>query len=119
MRDKFDGEQIEGKKVLIQSDGIFIKGRQEVKINAPNLSVINDEVKLGSRDATQAVVLGDDLKRYLEGLENLIELLAAALGTITPTTPGATALGTYKGSSATIKTQLATIKLLSNKVKTI
>ena len=33
MRDKFDGEQIEGKKVLIQSDGIFIKGRQEVKIN--------------------------------------------------------------------------------------
>ena len=31
MRDKFDGEQIEGKKVLIQSDGIFIKGRQEVK----------------------------------------------------------------------------------------
>ena len=50
MRDKFDGEQIEGKKVLIQSDGIFIKGRQEVKlIETPNLSVIKDEVKLGSK----------------------------------------------------------------------
>ena len=36
--------------MLIQSDGIFIKGRQEVKLIAPNLSVINDEVKLGSRD---------------------------------------------------------------------
>ena len=45
MRDTFDGETIEGKKVLIQSDGIFIKGREEVrikaieelKINSPNL----------------------------------------------------------------------------------
>jgi len=109
----------EGKKVLIQSNGIFITGRQEVKINAPNLSVNENETKLGSRDATHPVVLGDELKKYLEGLENLIELLAAALGTITPTTPGATALGTYKGSSGVTKGQLAAIKLLSNKVKTV
>ena len=79
MRDRFDGEQIEGKKVLIQSDGIFIKGRQEVKINAPNLSVIKDEVKLGSRDATQAVVLGDELKKILDDIAGVLKLLPVAI----------------------------------------
>ena len=41
--------------MLIQSDGIFIKGREEIKINSPNLSVSSDETKLGSRE-TQSVI---------------------------------------------------------------
>ena len=78
MRDKFDGEQIEGKKVLIQSDGIFIKGRQEVKINAPNLSVIKDEVKLGSREEIQPVVLGDELIKILEDITQCVKIITSS-----------------------------------------
>ena len=115
MRDRFDGEQIEGKKVLIQSDGIFIKGRQEVKINAPNLSVIKDEVKLGSRDATQAVVLGDELKKILDDKISILTIVPLAIdNTQTP-------LGTKKPIEAgKITTLSARIKnILSKKVKTI
>ena len=115
MRDKFDGEQIEGKKVLIQSDGIFIKGRQEVKINAPNLSVINDEVKLGSRDATQAVVLGDELKKILEDIASVLKLLPVAIdNTQSPLSakdPGM--VGKIAGLTLKIN------NMLSKKVKTI
>ena len=76
MRDRFDGDQIEGKKVLIQSDGIFIKGRQEVKINTPNLSVIKDEVKLGSREiSSQPVVLGDELIKILEDIISILTIV--------------------------------------------
>tara|TARA_R100001510_G_C7623444_1_gene183793 strand:- start:248 stop:1207 length:960 start_codon:yes stop_codon:yes gene_type:complete len=115
MRDRFDGEQIEGKKVLIQSDGIFIKGRQEVKINAPNLSVIKDEVKLGSRDATQAVVLGDELIKILEDIISILTIVPLAIdNTQTP-------LGTKKpieaGKITTLSTRIKNI--LSKKVKTI
>ena len=115
MRDKFDGEQIEGKKVLIQSDGIFIKGRQEVKINAPNLSVIKDEVKLGSRDATQAVVLGDELKKILDDIASVLKLLPVAIdNTQSPLSakdPGM--VGKIAGLTLKIN------NMLSKKVKTI
>ena len=115
MRDRFDGEQIEGKKVLIQSDGIFIKGRQEVKINAPNLSVIKDEVKLGSREASQPVVLGDELIKILEDIISILTIVPLAIdNTQTP-------LGTKKPIEAgKITTLSARIKnILSKKVKTI
>ena len=115
MRDKFDGEQIEGKKVLIQSDGIFIKGRQEVKINAPNLSVIKDEVKLGSKDATQALVLGDELKKILEDIASVLKLLPVAIdNTQSPLSakdPGM--VGKIAGLTLKIN------NMLSKKVKTI
>ena len=115
MRDRFDGEQIEGKKVLIQSDGIFIKGRQEVKINAPNLSVIKDEVKLGSRDATQAVVLGDELKKILDDIAGVLKLLQVAIdNTQSPLSakdPGM--VGKIAGLTLKIN------NMLSKKVKTI
>ena len=115
MRDKFDGEQIEGKKVLIQSDGIFIKGRQEVKINAPNLSVINDEVKLGSRDATQAVVLGDELKKILEDIASVLKLLPVAIDNTQSPLSAKDPQMISKIAGLTLKIN----NMLSKKVKTI
>ena len=115
MRDRFDGEQIEGKKVLIQSDGIFIKGRQEVKINAPNLSVINDEVKLGSRDATQAVVLGDELKKILEDIASVLKLLPVAIDNTQSPLSAKDPQMVSKIAGLTLKIN----NMLSKKVKTI
>ena len=115
MRDRFDGEQIEGKKVLIQSDGIFIKGRQEVRINAPNLSVIGDEVKLGSRDATQAVVLGDELKKILEDIASVLKLLPVAIDNTQSPLSAKDPLMVQKISGLTLKIN----NMLSKKVKTI
>ena len=112
---KFDNQQITGKKILIKSDGIFIKGRQEVKINAPNLSVIKDEVKLGSRDATQAVVLGDELKKILDDIASVLKLLPVAIdNTQSPLSakdPGM--VGKIAGLTLKIN------NMLSKKVKTI
>ena len=53
----FDGEQIENKKILIKSDGIFISGRDNIKlrcinnitVDTPNFNVSGDEVQLGIR----------------------------------------------------------------------
>jgi hypothetical protein len=120
MRDTFDGETIEGKKVLIQSDGIFIKGREEVKINAPNLSVIDDEVKLGSRDASQPVVLGTDLKEFLtDFVTDLLSLAPAIAGS--GNSGGAATAGTQLTTKMTGLLQKLNTpnKMLSNKVKTI
>jgi hypothetical protein len=120
MRDKFDGNTVVGKKVLIQSDGIFIKGREEVKINAPNLSVIKDEVKLGSKDAKQPVVLGNDLKEFLTDFVTELLTLAPAIGG-SGTNAGAATAGTQLTTKMTdLLTKLNTPKkMLSNKVKTI
>ena len=115
MRDKFDGEQIEGKKVLIQSDGIFIKGRQEVKINAPNLSVIKDEVKLGSKDATQAVVLGDELKKILDDIASVLKLLPVAIDNTQSPLSAKDPQMVSKIAGLTLKIN----NMLSKKVKTI
>ncbi len=120
MRDKFDGNTVVGKKVLIQSDGIFIKGREEVKINAPNLSVIKDEVKLGSKDAKQPVVLGNDLKEFLTDFVTELLTLAPAIGG-SGTNAGAATAGTQLTTKMTdlLKKLNTPKKLLSNKVKTI
>ena len=116
MSDKFDGNSIVGKKVLIQSDGIFITGRQEVKINAPNLKVTEKETKLGSRDAKQPVVLGDDLKEILQSIINQFSTIAGAFGTDAVTPKGAAAL---TKASVTLNTKMTSLKLLSKTVKTV
>jgi len=61
MNNLFNGERVIGKKVLIKSNGIFINGRDEVRINAP-------QVKLGSKDASEPVVKGLELKKILDML---------------------------------------------------
>ena len=116
----FDGNKVEGKKVLIQSDGIFIKGREEVKINAPNLSVIKDEVKLGSKDAKQPVVLGNDLKEFLTDFVTELLTLAPAIGG-SGTNAGAATAGTQLTTKMTdlLRKLNTPKKMLSNKVKTI
>jgi len=104
-----EGDDIEGKKVLIQSNGIFITGRSEVKINAPNLSVIKDEVKLGSKEADQSLVLGEELVTVLETL-------------ISGLTNAANAFTTEKAAGTAIQTALKLVNtknILSKKVKTI
>ena len=126
MRDKFDGGTIEGKKVLIQSDGIFIKGRQEVKINAPNLSVNENETKLGSRDAEQSVIKGDDLVDFLNDmLTDINSAFNQAMSAITPggvtATGGAPAIPIFAGQIVKLQTKLLTEsnKFKSKIVKTI
>ena len=126
MRDTFDGETIEGKKVLIQSDGIFIKGRQEVKINAPNLSVNENETKLGSRDAEQSVIKGDDLVDFLNDmLTDINSAFNQAMSAITPggvtATGGTPAIPVFAGQIIKLQSKLATEsrKFKSKKVKTI
>ena len=51
------------KKILIKSDGIFINGR--------------DEIRLGS-GTNQPVVRGDDLKNFLDELLNQLDIAAVA-----------------------------------------
>ena len=75
----FDGEQIENKKILIKSDGIFISGRNNIKlrcinnitVDTPNFNVSGDEVQLGSTETAelQPVVKGDDLINLLDDMQ--------------------------------------------------
>tara|TARA_R100001163_G_C5037412_1_gene176322 strand:- start:86 stop:1093 length:1008 start_codon:yes stop_codon:yes gene_type:complete len=117
----FDGEKVEGKKVLIQSDGIFIKGREEVrikaieelKINSPNLVVNGNETKLGSEDAKQPIIRGDDLVQFLE---SMLSQLSTAANAFTTDKPGGTALQT---AMTALKTQLNLSTMKSKKVKTV
>ena len=65
----FEEEQITGKKILIKSDGIFIKGsgeKGEVRIiGDESINLNSDKIKLGN-DANQPVVKGNDLKKLLD-----------------------------------------------------
>jgi len=132
MRDNFDGEQIEGKKVLIQSDGIFIKGREEVrikaseelKINSPNLIVNKNETKLGSEDAEQFIIKGDNLKKFLEDMISDIDTaFRNSLIQIKPAAPdgGIAAVATFTTAMISLKSKLAVEakRFLSKNVKTI
>jgi len=106
---KFDGQAIGGKKILIKSDGIFIKG---------------NDVRLGGviKDDLQPVVKGEDLKNFLEVMLSDIDLhFTNAMATILTAAPagGAIASPIFKTGIAAIKTKLATNKMLSSKVKTI
>ena len=126
MRNKFDGQSVGGKKVLIQSDGIFIKGREEIKINSPNLSVSSDETKLGSREATQSVIKGDDLVSFLDDmLTDINTAFNQAMSAITPggvtATGGQPAIPIFSTQIVKLKTKLISEsnKFKSKKVKTV
>ena len=96
---KFDDQQIEGKKVLIKSDGIFIKG---------------SDIRLGTaiESDLQPVAKGNDLVKLLDNMISLIKTLintAPVTGTILKTT------------NPVLETQanlLKTENILSTKVKT-
>ena len=97
-----DGQRVGGKKVLIKSDGIFISGRQEIRLNSSN-------VKLGGNDNLEPVVKGDQLVKLLDGIVKALS-------------DGANAFTTEKAAGTTIQTLLAllpdTKSILSEKVKT-
>tara|TARA_Y100001938_G_C8073164_1_gene424379 strand:+ start:701 stop:1762 length:1062 start_codon:yes stop_codon:yes gene_type:complete len=127
----FDGEQIKNKKILIKSDGIFISGRDNIKlrcinnitVDAPNFNVSGDEVKLGSIQTTelQPVVKGDDLKQFLNTMLTDIDLyFTNAMATIPPSAPGggASASPVFKAGIAQIKLKLQSNQMLSRTVKT-
>ena len=133
----FEGEVVKGQKVLIRSDGIFISGRTEfrlqvgsfIMIDSPNFSVQADKVNLGSRQPidTQPVVKGEDLKEFLDELLTDLDLaFTAAMATITPAgviaTGASLAPAPYKAGIQAIKTKLSALllsgKILSDKVRT-
>ena len=114
--EKFDNQEIEGKKILIKSDGIFINGRDDIKINS-------DSVKIGN-NANQSVVRGDDLKDFLNDLlTDLDAAFAAGMAAITPAgvivTGGIPAPAPYKAVIQSIKAKLDKSTMLSDKVKTV
>ena len=90
----FEGRKIEGKKILIKSDGIFIKG---------------DDIRLGSRvdNNLQPVVKGDNLVEILNELIDLFDEVAK-----TSPVPG-TVLG------VTSPLLVSGVNLLKPKIKTI
>ena len=96
---RFDDQQIEGKKVLIKSDGIFIKG---------------SDIRLGTvvENDLQPVVKGDDLLELFEDLISALEnttFIGVAPGS--PTTPAVNV-----AQFTNLRTKLKNI--LSTKVKT-
>ncbi len=77
------GEQIKGKKILIKSDGIFISGRDNIRLISVNnvslkskgISLNSDDVNLGN-EADEPVVKGNELVTVLEDLVNAINSFA-------------------------------------------
>ena len=121
------GEQIKGKKILIKSDGIFISGRDNIRLISVNnlnlksekINLNSDEVNLGN-DANESVVKGDELKKIID------MLLDSAIGSKTAEAAVQTSLGNLLGAAqlTTEATELQAIKslpaapYLSTKVKT-
>ena len=64
----FDGESVIGKNVLMKSDSVRISGKERIIINSPNLSVKDDEIKLGGLENTEAIVKGNSLKKLLDAV---------------------------------------------------
>ena len=98
-KNKFEDGKIDGKKILLKSDGIFIDG----------------EVRLGSsKDSLEPVVKGDTLILFLEAI---LTQLGTAANAFTTDKGGGTALQT---AVEALKTTLSNIEdsLLSSKVKT-
>jgi len=109
--DKSEGKD---KKILIKSNGIFITGRNTIRLNS-------NHVALGRGADEQPVVRGKDLKSFLDEMLSDIDLyFTSAMATIVALAPagGAVASPVFKAGIATIKTKLATNKMLSDKVKT-
>ena len=110
----FEEEQISGKKILIKSDGIFISGRDNIRLKALNsISLNSDVVNLGS-EADEPVVKGNELVTVLEDLVNAINSFATQ-PILNP--------GTLPGNAVSLATQINLVKIklnniLSTKVKT-
>ena len=112
----FEGEQVTGKKILIKSDGIFINGRQDIKLNS-------DKVLIGN-NANQSVVRGDDLKKFINDLLTDLDMaFSTAMATITPAgvvvSGGALAPAPYKAAIQGIRVKLNQSPMLSKNVKTV
>jgi hypothetical protein len=116
----FEEEQITGKKILIKSDGIFINGRDNIRLKALNsISLNSDVVNLGS-EANESVVKGEELKKIIDMLldsaiaaktaESLIQFNLGNLPESGQLTAEATELQTIKN--------LPAAPYLSTKVKT-
>jgi len=117
---KFDGQTIGGKKILIKSDGIFIKG---------------NDIRLGSviADDLQPVVRGNDLKELLDVVfEGTISTNEQAIKTNTVEIVVKANAGDVKGSAELTQTNIELQKqntkltdainnssYLSDKVKTV
>ena len=123
---EFDGESVTGKKILIKSDGIFIKGsgeNGEVRvIGDQSINLNSDQIKIGN-GANQPVVRGDDLKSFLNDfLTDLDITFTNAMAAITPAgvivTGGGPAAAPFKAGIIALQTKLANNTMLSNKVKT-
>ena len=98
-KNKFEDGKIDGKKILLKSDGIFIDG----------------EVRLGSsKDSLEPVVKGDTLILFLEAI---LTQLGTAANAFTTDKGGGTAL---QAAVEALKQTLSNIEdsLLSSKVKT-
>ena len=114
----FEEEQITGKKILIKSDGIFISGRDNIRLKALNSISLNsekinlnsDDVNLGN-EADEPVVKGNELVTVLEDLIN-------AIGTLTyvPASFGVPAPQTNLAAFTNVRLKLN--EILSTKVKT-
>ena len=116
----FDGEEIKGKKVLIKSDGIFIKG---------------NDIRLGSGVSgnLEPVVKGNELKKLLDVVfEGTISTNEQAIKTNTVEIVVKTNAGDVKGSAELTQTNIELQKqntkltdainnssYLSDKVKTV
>ena len=89
----FEEEQISGKKILIKSDGIFISGRDNIRLKALNsISLNSDVVNLGS-EANESVVKGEELKKIID------MLLDSAIGSKTAEAAVQTSLGNLPGAA--------------------
>ena len=121
--EKFDNQEIEGKKILIKSNGIFIKGsgeKGEVRvIGDESINLNSNAVNLGN-GANQSVVRGDDLKSILDEIISVLSSLASGLNSLPPTLPlGGVQIGAPIVALVNqLKIKLNTSTMLSTKVKT-
>ena len=127
--EKFDGEQVTGKKILIKSDGIFISGRDNLRLRAANsIDVISNDIKLGQKTQTQElqpVVKGDDLINLLDDMISAVETAFTSAANLMLTGPspgspvGAPGIPAFKTALTSIKTKIKSKQILSGTVKTI
>ena len=116
------GEEVVGKKVLINSNGIFINGTDNVKINGLNsiklkttrMDINSDEVNIGGSEG-QPVVLGNELVSVIKDLISAVGKLAFVTGP----SPGAPAGPSPTNATVFANVQAKLNSILSTKVKTI
>ena len=114
----FDGEttndeSINGKKILIKSDGIFINGRNDVGMSANQISLNSENVNLGRGDK-QPLVKGRELVSILQELITALNTFA----TVPVLNPG-----TLPGNAASLATAVTKVSsklrnILSEEVQT-